>query len=153
MSLPPEPLKTPFINVTWKKKVKNQGKYVLLNNLINEYRAKLFSKAYSPEIIIEIENEILDIPKKVTQAFGRTTFTFYFKQDINGFFNANRNINNFGYSRSKKAIKLKIIEELILEVLNLLKIIIYNKTIIYNIYIDMNYIFLFLFIQASFWVN
>jgi len=107
LSLPPDPLKTPVINITRKKKVKNQGKYALVNNLINEYRAKLLSKAHSPEIKIDIENEIMDIPKKVTQAFGRTTYTFYFKKDINDFFNANRNINNFGYSKSKKSYKIK----------------------------------------------
>ena len=75
---------------------------------INEYRAKLFSKAHSSEARINLTNEILDIPKKVTQAFGRTTYTFYFKKDAIDRTNANNNINNFGYDGPKKPYKFKI---------------------------------------------
>ena len=49
-------------------------------NLINSYRAKLFSKVLSPDEKVEIDNEILDIPKNITQAFGRTTYTFFSKR-------------------------------------------------------------------------
>ena len=64
----------------------------MVNSMINNYRAQLFSKAHSPEVKNEINNEILDIPKKVTQAFGRTTYNFYFKKDAIDCLNANKNI-------------------------------------------------------------
>ena len=64
----PTPLKEAFI--TKKNKVqKNKLKNDVMNSLINSYRAKLFYKAHSPDEKIELTNEILDIPKKVTQAF------------------------------------------------------------------------------------
>ena len=102
----PDPQKETFItkrNKIRKKKFKND----IMNSLINSYRAKLFPKAHSPDEQNEINNELLDIPKKISQAFGRTTYTFYFRKDqlhslIN---NNNKNINNFGSSNSKKRIK------------------------------------------------
>ena len=56
-------------------------KYDIVNSLINDYRAKLFSKIHSPEQMEDMNNEILEMPKKVSQAFGRTTYTFYFNKD------------------------------------------------------------------------
>jgi len=79
-----------------------KGKYEVVNTLINDYRAKMFSKAHSPRTKAEINNEILDIPKKITQAFGRTTYNFYFKKDAIDILLANKNINNFGYNGSKR---------------------------------------------------
>jgi hypothetical protein len=79
-----------------------KGKYDAVNTLINDYRAKMFTKAYSPRNKAEINNDILDIPKKITQAFGRTTYNIYFKKDAIDILLANKNINNFGYNGSKK---------------------------------------------------
>ena len=73
--------------------IANKTKLNMVNSLINNYRAKLFSRTHSPDENIEI----LDIPKKVTQAFGRTTYNFYFKKDAIDCSSANKNINNFGY--------------------------------------------------------
>ena len=106
LSLPPDSSKTPVINEIKKEKNKNQGEYVFVNDLINVHRAKLFYKGHSHEINKDRENDILDIPKKVTQAFGRTTYSFYFKKYINDFFNSNKNINNFGYNGPKKVYKI-----------------------------------------------
>jgi hypothetical protein len=79
-----------------------KGKYDVVNTLINDYRAKMFTKANSSRNKVEINNEILDIPKKITQAFGRTTYNFYLKKDAIDILLANKNINNFGYNGSKK---------------------------------------------------
>ena len=88
----PDPLKE--VMITKKKRImKNKFKTDIVNNLINSYRAKLFSKAHSPEEKYEINNEILDIPKKVSQAFGRTTYTFYFKKDQIKNLEGNKNNN------------------------------------------------------------
>ncbi len=76
----PNPSKDVFISKK-KKNMKEKFKADTVNNMIKSYRAKLFSKVLSPDEKVEIDNEILDIPKKVTQAFGRTTYTFYFKKD------------------------------------------------------------------------
>ena len=76
----PNPSKDVFISKK-KKIIKEKFKADTVNNMIKSYRAKLFSKVLSPDEKVEIDNEILDIPKKVTQAFGRTTYTFYFKKD------------------------------------------------------------------------
>ena len=110
LSLPqPNPLLQPSINIIKKESdINSKGKYNVVNCLINDYRAKLFSKAHSSEARINLTNEILDIPKKVTQAFGRTTYTFYFKKDAIDRTNANNNINNFGYDGPKKPYKFKI---------------------------------------------
>ena len=109
LNLPADTLTKPSINITKKKKGinENKGKYDVVNSLINEYRAKLFSKAHSPEAMTNITNELLDIPKKVSQAFGRTTYTFYFKKDAIDCANANKNINNFGYNGPKRGYKFK----------------------------------------------
>ena len=109
LSLPKENLTQPSTdNIVKKKNGINSKKYDVVNSLINEYRAKLFSKAHSPpESKFDITNEILDIPKKVSQAFGRTTYTFYFKKDAIDCAMANKNINNFGYNGPKKVYKLK----------------------------------------------
>ena len=106
LNLPVNNLTKPSININ-KKKNENKGKYNVVNSLINEYRAKLFSKAHSPETVTDITNEILDIPKKVSQAFGRTTYTFYFKKDAIDCANANKNINNFGYNGPKRGYRFK----------------------------------------------
>ena len=96
----PSPLKENFITKRDKIK-KNKFKNDVMNSLINSYRAKLFYKAHSPDEKNEITNELLDIPKKVGQAFGRTTYTFYFRKDqINN--NINKHNNNFCSSNSKR---------------------------------------------------
>ena len=77
-------------------------KYDIVNSLINDYRAKLFAKAHSPDAMNEINNEIIEMPKKVSQAFGRTTYTFYFQKDLMNAAYANKNVNNFGYNGPKK---------------------------------------------------
>jgi hypothetical protein len=82
-----------------------KGKYDAVNTLINDYRAKMFTKAYSPRNKAEINNDILDIPKKITQAFGRTTYNIYFKKDAIDILLANKNINNFGYNGPKRNYK------------------------------------------------
>ena len=105
LALPENALIEPVISVIKKKNGNEKRKNDMVNSLINEYRAKLFSKANSPEAKIELNNEILDIPKKVTQAFGRTTYMFYFKKDAIDCANANNNINNFGYNGPKKKYK------------------------------------------------
>lgn len=99
----PDPLK---INAISKKdKIeKNKLKNDVMNTLINSYRAKLFYKAHSPEEKDGINNELLEMPKKLTPAFGRTTYTFYFKKDKINSFNANKNINSKN-SNSKKNYK------------------------------------------------
>ena len=50
----------------------------------------------------EINNEIIEMPKRVSQAFGRTTYTFYFQKDLMNAAYANKNVNNFGYNGPKK---------------------------------------------------
>ena len=99
----PDPLKINAISKkekVEKKKLKND----VMNTLINSYRAKLFYKAHSPEEKIGINNELLEIPKKLTPAFGRTTYTFYFKKDKINSLNANKNIISIN-SNSKKNYK------------------------------------------------
>ena len=109
LNLPESTLTKPVTKLTKKKKGanENKGKYNTVNSLINEYRANLFSVVHSPETMTTITNEILDIPKKVSQAFGRTTYNFYFKKDVIDCFNANKNINNFGYNGPKRVYKFK----------------------------------------------
>jgi hypothetical protein len=93
----------PFKDVVSKKKdFKVKLKSDMINSLINSYRAKVFSKSHSPDEKIDSNNDIIDIPKKVNQAFGRTTYTFYFKKNAINYYNANKNINNFGYKRNYK---------------------------------------------------
>ena len=103
LSIPSNPF-TQFTISGINKKGKNLD---MVNSMINNYRAQLFSKAHSPEVKNEINNEILDIPKKVTQAFGRTTYNFYFKKDAIDCLNANKNINDFGYDGPKKGYNFK----------------------------------------------
>ena len=92
-----------FKEVTSKKSdVKVKLKSDMINSLINSYRAKVFSKSNSPDEKIDSNNDLIDIPKKVNQAFGRTTYTFYFKKNAMNYYNANKNINNFGYKRNYK---------------------------------------------------
>ena len=77
--------------------MKGKFKTDMVNNLI---RAKLFSKVLSPDEKVEVGNEILDIPKKNTQAFGRTTYIFYFKKDQIKCMDINKNnINSGGNSK------------------------------------------------------
>ena len=82
-------------------------KYDIVNTLINDYRAKLFAKAHSPEAVNDINNEILEMPKRVSQAFGRTVHTFYFKKDAMNNTMANKNMNNFGLNGPKKGYNFK----------------------------------------------
>ena len=82
-------------------------KLEIVNTLINDYRAKLFAKAHSPEAINDINNEILAMPKRVSQAFGRTVHTFYFKKDAMNSSIANKNMNNFGLNGPKKGYNFK----------------------------------------------
>ena len=105
LNLPLSQFSKSSISIKKRNGSKSKGKYELVNSLINNYRAKLFSKAHSPEAIIG--NDILDIPKKVTQAFGRTTHNFLFKKDAIDCFNANKNINDFGYNGPKKKYQFK----------------------------------------------
>ena len=109
LNLPANSIGKSVINISKKKTGinENKGKYEVVNSLINEYRAKLFSKGHSPELMTNITNELLDIPKKVSQAFGRTTYTFYFKKDAIDCANANKNINNFGYNGPKRGYRFK----------------------------------------------
>ena len=90
-----------------KSKRPPKAKYDIVNSLINDYRAKLFAKAHSPDAINNINNEIIEMPKKVSQAFGRTTYTFYFKKDIMSAAYANKNFNNFGFHGPKKNYNFK----------------------------------------------
>ena len=110
LSFPEEQLNQQEININKNNKINKSGgsKKNLVNSFINEYRAKLFTKTHSPEIKIDINNnDIIDMPKKVAQAFGRTTYSFYFKKDAIDCINANKNINNFPYNGSTKAYKFK----------------------------------------------
>ena len=84
-----------------------KAQYDIVNSLINDYRAKLFAKAHSPEAVNEIHNEILEMPKRVSQAFGRTTYTFYYKKDAVNNAVANKNMNNFGFNGPKKGYNFK----------------------------------------------
>ena len=99
LNLPSDSFKEP---VSKKSDVKVKLKSDMINSLINSYRAKVFSKSHSPDEKIDSNNDIIDIPKKVNQAFGRTTYTFYFKKNVMNYYNANKNINNFGYNRNYK---------------------------------------------------
>ena len=56
-------------------------KYDIVNSLINDYKAKLLSKMHSPDQINEMNNEISEMPRRVTQAFGRTAYTFIDKNN------------------------------------------------------------------------
>ena len=47
------------------------------------------------------EEEMLDFPRKVNQAFGRTTYNFLSRNDVINHINANKNINNFEYANNK----------------------------------------------------
>ena len=44
---------------------------------------------------------MLDFPRKVKQAFGRTTYNFFSKNDVINHINANNNVNNFDYINNK----------------------------------------------------
>ena len=71
-----------------------KAKYDIVNSLINDYKAKLLSKMHSPEQINEMNNEILEMPKKVSQAFGRTAYTFYYNKENSGLLSQKkRNMN------------------------------------------------------------
>ncbi len=85
-----------------------KAKYDIVNSLINDYRAKLFSRALSTEIDNDnVNNEILDMPKRISQAFGRTTYTFLFKKDLMSAAYANKNVNNFGFDGPRKSSRLQ----------------------------------------------
>ena len=42
------------------------------------------------------------MPKRISQAFGRTTYTFFFKKNLMNAAYANKNVNNFGYDGLRK---------------------------------------------------
>ena len=87
-----------------KKMIKDKVKLDVINTLVSSYRAKLTPKMHTPEEKNEINNEILEMPKKITQAFGRTAYTFYFKKDdlSNIHMNKNNSIN-----RQVQSVKFK----------------------------------------------
>ena len=64
-----------------KSKRPPKPQYDIVNSLINDYKAKLFSKMHTPEQVDDINNELLEMPKRVSQAFGRTTYTFFLNKD------------------------------------------------------------------------
>ena len=82
-------------------------KYDFVNTLINDYRAKIFAKGYTSDNINDNNNEILDMPKRVSQAFGRTVYTLYLKKDAMNAAYANKNINSFGYDGLRQISNLK----------------------------------------------
>jgi len=74
-----------------KKNIKEE-----LTSTIDNYRANAFSNIKTTnENNINNNEEMLDFPRKVTQAFGRTTYNFVSKNDVINHINANNNINNF----------------------------------------------------------
>jgi hypothetical protein len=95
-----------------KKMIKDKVKLDVINTLVSSYRAKLTPKMHTPEEKIEIKNEILEMPKKITQAFGRTAYAFYFKKEalsnfhINKNNNINRNVHSVNFKRNNKDIKI-----------------------------------------------
>ena len=109
----PDPLKINAISKRDKIE-KNKMKNDVMNTIINSYRAKLFYKAHSPEEKIGINNELLEIPKKLTPAFGRTTYTFYFKKDKINSLNVNKNINsiNSNYKKNYKDIRTTLKDDI-----------------------------------------
>ena len=95
-------------NNPYKGRKPPKAKYDIVNSLINDYRAKLFSRALSTEIDNDnVNNEILDMPKRISQAFGRTTYTFLFKKDLMSAAYANKNVNNFGFDGLRRGSHLK----------------------------------------------
>jgi len=73
-----------------------------LSATIDNYRANAFSNIKNlNENSININEEMLDFPKTVKQAFGRTTYNFLTKNDILNHINANKNINNFEHANNK----------------------------------------------------
>ena len=95
-----------------KKMIKDKVKLDMINTLVSSYRAKLTPKMHTPEEKIEIKNEILEMPKKITQAFGRTTYTFYFKKEALSNFhmnknnNINRHVHSVNFKRNNKEDKI-----------------------------------------------
>ena len=95
-----------------KKMIKDKVKLDVINTLVSSYRAKLTPKMHTPEEKIEIKNEILEMPKKITQAFGRTAYTFYFKKDDLSNFHMNKNnsinrhVHSVNYKRNIKDNKI-----------------------------------------------
>lgn len=88
--------KIQFNNINPKPKSRNNTKLENINNMITNYRAKRFSKVFPGG------KDILELPKKINQAFGRTTYNIYLKKDAMNYINANNNINNFGYNGPKR---------------------------------------------------
>ena len=77
-----------------------------LKETIDIYRANAFTnikniKENNIEDIIDTNKEMIDFPRKITQAFGRTTYNFFTKNDIINHINANKNINNFEITNNK----------------------------------------------------
>ena len=74
-----------------------------VSSTIDNYRANAFSNIKnSNENYGNNDEEMLDFPRKVNQAFGRTTYKFISRNDVINHINANKNINNFfEYTNSK----------------------------------------------------
>ena len=73
-----------------------------LSSTIDNYRAKAFTNIKNTnDNNIDINEEMLDFPRKVKQAFGRTTYNFFSKNDVINHINANKNVNNFDYINNK----------------------------------------------------
>ena len=73
-----------------------------VSNTIDNYRANAFSNIKNVnENNINSSEEMLDFPRKVNQAFGRTTYNFISKNDVINHINANNNINNFELMNNK----------------------------------------------------
>ena len=111
LQLPESPMLRPGVEINKKKSgmSERKGKFDGINGLINDYRAKIFYKGcFSDSKCNNITNELLDIPKKVTQAFGRTTYSLLFKKNEIDRSNTNNNINDFGYNGPKKKYKFMI---------------------------------------------
>ena len=105
LNLDDEPMKE---TLQKKKMIKDKVKLDVINTLVSSYRAKLTPKMHTPEEKIEIKNEILEMPKKITQAFGRTAYTFYFKKEaltnfhLNKNYNINRPVHSVNFKRNNK---------------------------------------------------
>ena len=94
-------------NTLSKSRRPTKVKYDIVNSLINDYRAKVFARAHSIDMENGSNNQMIDMPKRVSQAFGRTVYTFYFQKDAMNVALANKNVNGFGYNGPKRGSTLK----------------------------------------------
>ena len=81
---------------------KNKNLKEEVSSTIDNYRANAFTNVKNYNENNNINNEeMLDFPRRVKQAFGRTTYNFLSKNDIINHINANKNINNFELMNNK----------------------------------------------------